>query len=422
MPTRILAPVYGGNFTSEDAEPRSYVLPGELVDAAGTILEPSAARIAPRCPHFGACGGCQYQHAAYSAQLALKSKILEDILTAAGLRNLPELRTHQAAEWGYRNRIRLRIEPSPETPSQPFRAGYSRRGSNDFLPIAECAIAAPLLWKAAETLLLLAATDSVCRRWLACVSELELFCAADESRLQLQFFLRDSARDPELLGSVCEKLKKQLPELAGAGAELDPELCRSLRRRWAGAVWGSPGLNYEASGRTYWVSRGAFFQVNRFLVPQLLHLVCEGASGELAWDLFAGVGLFTRALAETFSRVVAVEAGNAAAADLRTAAKRIPAVEPVHASTLDFLKARELQRDRPDLIVCDPPRAGLGPDVPEILARMAVPRLVYVSCDPTTLARDIAILTRSYRVDALDLIDLFPQTFHMETVVHLSLR
>jgi 23S rRNA (uracil1939-C5)-methyltransferase len=235
--------------------------------------------------------------------------------------------------------------------------------------------------------------------------------------------LREALHAPADLLVFCEALRAQIPELSGAGAELDPELNRRVRRRWAGLAWGKAGLHYEAADRSYWVGRGAFFQVNRFLVDRLVGLVSENLSGALAWDLFAGVGLFTLALAERFSRVVAVEAGDVAARDLRAASKGGAAFEAVQAPTLDFLRARELQRERPDAVVLDPPRAGLGVEASGILARLAVPRLVYVSCDPVTLARDLKILTASaYRMEQLDMIDLFPQTFHLETVVHLSRR
>ena len=424
---RIGAAEYGGTFLLQDGPAQSYVLPGELVTADGdgavpTILEASGSRVEPRCRHFGVCGGCHYQHADYAAQLQLKVGLLEGIFAAGGLANLPQIGTHAGEPWGYRNRIRLRVE----TVAGDLRVGYSLRGSNQFLLIAECPIAAPLLWRGAQALLRLAARDANAARWLAVTSEIELFCSGDESRLQMTFFLREPSLDGGSFPGFCGRIQAEVPELAGAGAELDPELNRRVRRRWAGVGWGAPGLNYDVAGRTYWVSRGAFFQVNRFLVEQLVRLACGDASGELAWDLFAGAGLFSRALAERFGRVVAVEAGDAAAADLAVAAKGgkgRPAFEAVHAATLEFLRARELQRERPELIVLDPPRAGVGADAAAVLARVGAAQLVYVSCDPVTLARDLAVLTRqTYRVESVDMIDLFPQTFHIETVVRLTRR
>ena len=95
-------------------------------------------------------------------------------------------------------------------------------------------------------------------------------------------------------------------------------------------------------------------------------------------------------------------------------------IEPIHAATVDFLRTRQNQRETPDLIICDPPRAGLGAEVSEMLVRIGAPELVYVSCDPTSLVRDLAILTKIYTVKQLHLIDLFPQTYHIETLIHLS--
>jgi 23S rRNA (uracil1939-C5)-methyltransferase len=442
-PTRILTPLYGGTFTSDAGLSLPFVLPGELVQPAPELrlLEASPDRATPACLHFGACGGCHYQHATYPAQRALKRQILADLLRSAGIADPPAIQVESAEPLGYRNRIRLRLEPGTDG---VVRAGYSRRASNDFLPIRMCPIAAPALWHAAQTILTLQ-TDPLVLRWLALTAELELFTPPDESKLQLQFFLRtppphdlsfshfcDRLRDAEIrvpplreakVGpSKVDPPKLVPPELLGASATLDPELNRRTRRAWPGATWGAAGLNYPAADRPYWVPRGAFFQINRFLIDRLVALVTTGKSGSLAWDLYAGVGLFTRALVESFPHVVAVEGSEAAATALSTHKSQNGKIEAVHAATLDFLRARSLQRERPDLIVLDPPRAGIGPEAAELLARIAARQIVYVSCDPTTLARDLAILAHTYRIQSIHLIDLFPQTFHLETIVHLERR
>jgi 23S rRNA (uracil1939-C5)-methyltransferase len=185
--------------------------------------------------------------------------------------------------------------------------------------------------------------------------------------------------------------------------------------------WGANGIAYRAADETYWLSRGAFFQVNRFLIDTLVRLVCENRAGSLAWDLFAGVGLFSRVLARNFAQVTAVEANVAAAADLRAALTKLgPAHRAVQATTLEFLRGALVQRDRPELIVLDPPRAGAGNEACELLLRIAAQQIVYVSCDPTTLERDLAALQAGYRITTLNLVDLFPQTDHLETVVVLE--
>jgi len=144
----------------------------------------------------------------------------------------------------------------------------------------------------------------------------------------------------------------------------------------------------------------------------------EARSGSSAWDLYAGVGLFSRALAQKFSQVVAVEIAEPAATAL--ASPKLPNLRAVKATTLDFLRANVIQRERPDLIVLDPPRTGAGPEVCGLLARIAAPTLIYVSCSPQTLPRDLAILAATgYAVAELHLLDLFPQTTHIETVAIL---
>jgi 23S rRNA (uracil1939-C5)-methyltransferase len=172
-------------------------------------------------------------------------------------------------------------------------------------------------------------------------------------------------------------------------------------------------LNYIAGVESYWVSRGGFFQVNRHMIDPLLDLVTHGKSGDLAWDLYAGVGLFSRALAGNFNEVVAVEA---AAEDLMRSF-RGEGRRAVAATTLDFLRQAVLQRERPDLVVMDPPRAGVGAEVCTLLTRVRPKEIVYVSCDPVTLGRDLRVMVDSgYKLDELHMMDMFPQTFHQETV------
>jgi len=409
-------------------------------------------RATPPCPHFGPCGGCQLQHLTYPAQLALKAARLNQLLSAINL-TLPELQLHASPPLAYRNRIRLTLAQTSgqidgqlragyltANPQQPFTANSQPAATNTqptFLPISQCPIAAPILWRTTETLLTLLNNQPT--PWLRNPQfkpdQLELFTTADESALQFTLHLRTAAKSlPSQLTpaftTLCETLRTQVPQLTGASIAILPIASHTRSRRnespRPGPTWGTPGLLYPVpqttadnhEPTTNWVPRGAFFQINRFLIPTLLSLVTSSRSGHLAFDLYAGVGLFSRALARSFTRVTAVEIAEPAASAL--AATKLSNLHAVKATALDFLRTAAVDRDRPDLIVLDPPRTGAGTEVCALLARIAAPTLVYVSCSPETLPADLATLVASgYTVAELHLLDLFPQTNHIETVAVL---
>ena len=168
----------------------------------------------------------------------------------------------------------------------------------------------------------------------------------------------------------------------------------------------------------YRVSAGAFFQVNRHLVGELVGLVSEGRAGTVALDLYAGTGLFSSVLSRGFAQVIAVEASPISYADL---VHNSPAnVKAVRATSEQYLQ-KASGKVRADLAVIDPPRSGLGAGVLNSLVEWGAPRLIYVSCDPATLARDLGrLLAAGYRVEQAHLVDLFPQTHHLESVFHLA--
>jgi 23S rRNA (uracil1939-C5)-methyltransferase len=373
----------------------------------------------PRCPHFGACGGCQHQDLAYPEQLRLKQVHLETLLHDAGV-SAPTIITHAAEPWEYRNRIRLRLQRVDGV----LRFGYNRANTTDFLPIIVCPISAPVLLAAAEALLDAARKDRDATFWVDAASEVELFCDHDLARVQMTLHCAPRTQvQPGSFARMFAAVQAMEPRIVGAEA-----IAADLRTGPTGRALdaaGASGLSYRVGDESYWITRGGFFQVNRFLIATLVDLVCNAdgkpRSGELAWDLFAGVGLFSRVLARSFSRVTAVEANPIASADLRASLIKIsPTSSAVEATTLDFLRRAILDRDRPELIVLDPPRAGAGVDACELLNRIAPQSIVYVSCDPSTLARDLQVLTQHYAIRALHMVDLFPQTAHLETVAILE--
>ncbi len=411
-------PVYGGAFLARHEGKAIFVplaLPGEQVRIRITdnksgyataelaeVLTVAPERILPRCPHFGSCGGCNYQHADYATQLAFKQAILRETLERAGVAVPAEIDILSADPWAYRNRIRVAFDAAGNP-------GYRGRRSHALVPIRECPIAAPLLVSAAEAAgEILARVPTNLRP-----HELLLFCDPTESALLATFFTVGLTQ--LRLESVAKPLAERIPavkgaELATGGRPGHPP--KTL------AQWGAPSLFYHARGFSYRVDHGAFFQVNRWLIDAFIARVVDGYHGGLAWDLFAGVGLFARQLTSRFDKVVAVESAPTATKAL---AANLDATtgEAIPASTLDFLK-EDRNSPRPDLIVVDPPRTGLEGGINTLLAAVAAPRMVYVSCDPATLARDLKVLLAGgYAIDSIILADLFPQTFHLETVVHL---
>jgi len=346
-----------------------FVLPGEVVRAETErvkndlwrgrlveVLQPSASRIAPGCPYFQRCGGCQYQHTDYPFQLEQKRAILREALQRVGkIEFQDEIGVVADEPWQYRNRVQLHIEGG--------KAGYFAQGSRDLCAIDHCPIASPKLNEAIGKI------DAPLAN-----TALELF--TNETDVQV---------------NVLDRIPRQaLSALATLGV--------------------TTPIEYNG----FQVSRNSFFQINRFLIDRLVECAVGGAQGQWAVDLYAGVGLFSKKLAESFAKVTAVESGGSGFRDLA----HNFAQPAVLANVEDYLAGLT---ETPDFILADPPRAGLGKVVVKELARIRAPRLTIVSCDPATLARDLqGLMAENYRIEKITLVDLFPQTFHLETVVELS--
>ena len=262
------------------------------------------------------------------------------------------------------------------------------------VPIRECPIAAPLLVECALDLESLLDPDDPRND----LTEIELFINHDNSEMLITFFRAQAE-------SIVRYLRFVPVEDASR-----PRLERT----------DAQSLTYTVAGHQYRVDGGAFFQVNRHLLDSFAALVTDGLTGSLAWDLYAGVGLFARRLTQTFAMTHAVESAPTSTAALQHNLADTNS-QPIALTTLDYLRRNREQREpRPDVIILDPPRAGLGDEVTQLLNAIGAPQLVYVSCDPATLARDLHALTRErYRIETIHLADMFPQTFHLETVVRL---
>lgn len=404
-----------------------YTLPGELVSARMTsekrgyataeplaILEPSRDRIAPVCEYFGVCGGCQYQHAGVETQLQIKLGILKETLQRAHLfpsgdndSVLGNIAVVSRTPWAYRNRARLQVQKAPVA-GGGVELCYRQRASHRNLSVTHCPIAAPLIEQAIAAVPRSGAGSEL----VQLAAEIEFFTNDSQNVLLASLTTRRPSHGQRgMLERFCSKLHAELPELWGVGLF-------SLEGRRLIECWGEKSLSYRVAQQDYRVSLGAFFQINRYLLPNLVQIVTSGRSGSRAWDLYAGVGLFSRELG--FDEIVAVESDPRAAADLR---HNLPqGHRAVHSTALEFLRSQARTNSAPpELILVDPPRAGLGREVCGLLARTATRSIVYVSCEPPTLARDLQPLLQSgFRITRATLVDLFPQTFHIETVMELT--
>ncbi|MGD9101459.1 MAG: 23S rRNA (uracil(1939)-C(5))-methyltransferase RlmD [Anaerolineae bacterium] len=353
------------------------------------IIQASPDRVTPRCAHVPQCGGCQWQHIAYPRQLALKTEVVRDQLTRVGGVVDPPVRPTRPAPspWGYRNRITFHADDE--------RLGFQRAASHDIIAIDACHIA---------DLRLMALYDDL---------DLDL---PDLTRLTLM-----AGHDEDDLLMAFETRRDKLPEL-----HVDfPISCVHLVNGDEAIPVNLIGNNHvtqRVGEHSYRVSAGRFFQVNTAVAALLVELVLDWLASVpdgVILDAYCGVGLFTLPLARQSDLVIAVELDPGATEDLILNLDQVENVEviegPVEAVLPDLVQEEALHG-----VVVDPPRQGLDVAVIDALVANGPSRLVYVSCDPATLARDVKRLARGdYTLTDVQPLDMFPQTYHVETVALL---
>ncbi|MEN6429491.1 MAG: 23S rRNA (uracil(1939)-C(5))-methyltransferase RlmD [Coriobacteriales bacterium] len=394
--------------------------PGDVVDAQETerheryararivsLLQASSDRVEPACPHFGECGGCQWQHVAYTAQCTAKAAAVESALAKIGGAQIDVDATAPSPDtYGYRNKVEFHVRPTSRGPL----LGLARRHTNDVVPIQECLLLPPALRRAPRALggalrYLSARTDARVDRVALRVSrsgEVTVDVWTDPSGFPRQLAAKVFA-DAVGASSVTRVIAK------------GPSGARRVTR--VEVLLGEGVWHETLSGDRYSVSPPSFFQVNTRAAERLRSTACaavEESGANTVADVYAGVGTFTLPLAR-FADVVAVESSSHALADLRRnlagAALRAE-ITPGDAGhvlgTIDTVGA----------VLIDPPRTGLSKDAGQALLSACPKTIVYVSCDPATLARDAKLLiSGGYSLRKATPIDLFPQTYHIETVV-----
>lgn len=357
---------------------------GRLVRAKPSHFEQkSDERVDATCPVFTICGGCNYQHIPYEKQLDYKEAILRETLARIGKIEWDGTIERIGSEpYGYRNRTQLRI--SKRGPKADI--GFLQAGSHKLIPTDACPINSPKLNEIHAALLQMSGD----RRFPGFLKEVEFF--TNETDVQLNVINSELPLAKGFFEWAAENIPGLLP-----GAHLD----------------------YTCGEDVFRVGSRSFFQVNRFLAAKLAASSIEGATGTTALDLYCGVGLITLPLGRKFESVIGVDSSPAAMRSLQFNAERADVkVKSVHLNVDQYLGNF---KDEVDFVVADPPRAGLGEDVVRELIRIAPKQLNIVSCDPSTLARDLRkFLDGGYQIESCTLIDLFPQTYHLETIVRLT--
>ena len=389
------------------------------------LLSPSHLRVEPGCPVFGKCGGCQFRHMAYEEELRAKRLRIADALERVGGVRMDLPPVLGAAEPDrYRNKVQFPVARAGES---GVRAGYYRPRSHQVLEVANC-----LLQPRGVTRL-----QHAFERWCA---QLRIRPQDDpEGGTVRHLYIRSNSRG-ELLACVvargdlpqgeqlAQALRREEPDLVGVVLNLNPRDTNVILGPEYRTLWGRDWLEEELCGLTFRLSIPSFFQINRDQTQRLYRVALDFAEltgEETVLDLYCGIGTISLALARRAGRVIGAEIVPEAIEDARANALRNGIANARFFCGDAGAVARTLGEEgvRPRVICVDPPRKGLGPEVPAILAGMEPERIVYISCDPGTLARDVKRLGElGYAPVRAQGVDLFPRTAHVETVVALERR
>lgn len=398
---------YGGDAMGRLPDGRAafvpLALPGETVRAEAVeqkrsfarlrlieVVESAPPRITPLCPHFGECGGCHYQHLAYADQLAAKSTIFRDQLERIGrVQNAPvQAIVPSPHPFHYRNHVQFALSPTGAL-------GYHRLRSAGVTPIRECHLPEGILNQV----------------WPL----LDFEALPEIERVGLRLGVDD---DVQL---ILESKDVRAPEFSVEGLALS-----AVHLSPAGVLTlaGSPYLWMEVLGRAFRVSAGAFFQVNTLqaaaMVQHVSTLLEEAGAltpQSVLLDVYCGVGLFSAFLAGRCGRLIGVEASPAACEDYEFNLDEFDNVELYEAAAEVALPALTALDVRPAAVVIDPPREGVDRRALDALIALDAPHIIYVSCDPSTLGRDAQrLLAQGYRLVQSTPFDLFPQTYHIESI------
>lgn len=385
------------------------------VEAAVTrVVTASPDRVEPPCPYFGTCGGCQWQHVAYSAQLTAKRQAVVDALTRIGgvtNKSLIAETVPSPKEYGYRNKIEMVVGDS----DRGLSLGFTAAGSHDLVPVDSCLLLPSRMRKAPKalrgTLRYASGSEDLGLKRVA------LRVAANSHDVEVALWTRPGPFPRSLVArALGDSLKPTSIVRVLVKEEKGPRAISNVEVLKGKGAW-----RERIDGRGMLVSAPSFFQVNTGAAEELVSRAVNALDPDgtdRVLDLYAGVGTFTLPIAERAGETVAIESSRHALGDLRRNAEAAEVwVDIVPGDASRELKAAGAFTR----VLVDPPRVGLSDEAVHGLIATRAERIVYVSCDPATLARDVKRLAEGgYELSSATPVDLFPQTYHVETIAVLE--
>lgn len=383
-------------------------------------LTASPDRVAPDCPYYAQCGGCQTRHMSYPAELAFKAGKVQNALRRIGGIDPGLVVVHGCAQpERYRNKVQFPVAPGP-------RIGYFQERTHTVIDVDDClltpACAAPI--------------RAAVKTWMETYA-VPAYDERSHTGLVRHLYLRTNAQGQALVcvianspslpheAELISSLRQAFPGLIGISLGVNTRKTNVILGERYRTLWGQDYLMDTLCGLQFKLSVPSFFQVNRPQAEVLYGLAGNFAAltgGETLLDLYCGTGTIGLTLAHKAREVIGVEVVAPAVADAVENARRNGITNARFLCADAARAAEELEREgvRPDVVVVDPPRKGMSPDTVEVLRRMSPCRIIYVSCDCATLARDMKLLSQDYALTRTEAVDMFPRTHHVETVCRLD--
>jgi len=393
------------------------------------IVSPSPDRVKPFCPLANACGGCQWQHIDYQAQLKAKQTIVKDCLQKiAGVETEPDFPLSSGEIKNFRCKVQYPVQQTKV--SKRFLAGYYKKNSHELTNIKFCPIQPEIIDNIAKSLreisqeLELSAYNENNKKGL--IRHFIFRYSASEKEILLTIVI-NSNKIPEKISELCEKIFAEYDEIVGVSVNFNTSNSNLILGKITELICGKSFVYEKIDGKTFKISAESFFQVNPTAAKLMFTKVRELAEENLkkdftVLDVYSGSGAFSLFLTDIASEITAVEESLSSINDglKNLELNEINNINFVNQNAETALKYLEEEEKTYDLVILDPPRKGCSEEVINSVKTLSAKYLIYVSCNPSTLARDIKLLSETFSVEKISPVDMFSHTYHVETIALLK--